>query len=166
MTYIQATQGGGGWPMSCFLTPTLEPFFGGTYFPPDDSQGRPGFKTVLRRLAEVWAAQREDIKAQSKSSMMQLAGVLASEVGGVLAGWLAGWVGGWCAVCRGEGRGARVVCMHSRAGCKLQGAGCRQTACSRAAAIAHCSSHLAAAALSKPLVTPPPPSLTLPAGLP
>ena len=53
MTYVQATQGGGGWPMSVFLTPGLEPFFGGTYFPPSDAFGRPGFKTVLRRIAEV-----------------------------------------------------------------------------------------------------------------
>jgi hypothetical protein len=42
MQYVQATQGGGGWPMSVFLTPELAPFFGGTYFPPEDAAGRPG----------------------------------------------------------------------------------------------------------------------------
>ena len=42
MTYVQATQGGGGWPMNVFLTPELEPFIGGTYWPPQDAYGRPG----------------------------------------------------------------------------------------------------------------------------
>lgn len=48
----QATQGGGGWPMSVFLTPELKPFVGGTYFPPEDSFGRPGFATILQSVAE------------------------------------------------------------------------------------------------------------------
>ncbi len=48
MAFVQATSGGGGWPMSVFLTPELNPFFGGTYFPPEDGYGRPGFKTLLR----------------------------------------------------------------------------------------------------------------------
>ncbi len=43
MTFVQASTGGGGWPMSVFLTPDLKPFFGGTYFPPDNRYGRPGF---------------------------------------------------------------------------------------------------------------------------
>lgn len=48
MTYVQALYGGGGWPLSVFLSPDLKPLMGGTYFPPDDKYGRPGFKTVLR----------------------------------------------------------------------------------------------------------------------
>ena len=52
MTFIQATQGGGGWPMSVFLTPELEPFMGGTYFPPTDQFGRPGFPTILKAISE------------------------------------------------------------------------------------------------------------------
>ena len=52
MTFIQATEGGGGWPMSVFLTPELKPFFGGTYFPPSDTFGRPGFATVLKSLSK------------------------------------------------------------------------------------------------------------------
>ena len=48
MTYVQALYGGGGWPLSVFLSPDLKPLMGGTYFPPDDNYGRPGFKTVLR----------------------------------------------------------------------------------------------------------------------
>src|SRR6476620_10582532 len=47
MTFVQATTGGGGWPMSVWLTPDLRPFAGGTYFPPDDAYGRPGFLSVL-----------------------------------------------------------------------------------------------------------------------
>lgn len=49
---FQATQGGGGWPMSVFLTPELKPFVGGTYFPPNDTHGRPGFVTLLNTIKE------------------------------------------------------------------------------------------------------------------
>ena len=52
MTFIQASQGGGGWPMSVFLTPELEPFMGGTYFPPEDRFRQPGFPTLLKAIAE------------------------------------------------------------------------------------------------------------------
>jgi uncharacterized protein YyaL (SSP411 family) len=61
MTFVQATTGGGGWPMSVFLTPDLKPFFGGTYFPPEDKWGRPGFKTVLARIHELWQRDREKL---------------------------------------------------------------------------------------------------------
>jgi uncharacterized protein len=54
MTFVQATTGGGGWPMSIFLTPDLKPFFGGTYFPPDNRHGRPGFPQLLRQIAALW----------------------------------------------------------------------------------------------------------------
>ncbi|HIM86642.1 MAG TPA: thioredoxin domain-containing protein, partial [Candidatus Poseidoniales archaeon] len=54
-TYMAATQamnrGQGGWPMTVFLTPELKPFFTGTYFPPQDAYGRPGFPTILQRIA-------------------------------------------------------------------------------------------------------------------
>src|SRR5437773_1145743 len=56
--YMAATlamnQGQGGWPMTVFLTPDQEPFFAGTYCPPKDRGGRPGFSTVLKRIAELW----------------------------------------------------------------------------------------------------------------
>lgn len=61
MAFIQATTGGGGWPMSVFLTPDLEPLAGGTYFPPEDMFGRPGFKTVLKNIAEQWKAKKTAI---------------------------------------------------------------------------------------------------------
>ena len=81
MTYVQATQGGGGWPMSCFLTPDLKPFLGGTYFPPQDMYGRPGFKTVLRRIADVWQKKKEEIKSSSSDTMQQLVEMSAPEGG-------------------------------------------------------------------------------------
>ncbi|PYQ07605.1 MAG: hypothetical protein DMF83_09050, partial [Acidobacteria bacterium] len=66
--YMAATlamnQGQGGWPMTVFLTPDQEPFFAGTYFPPEDRWGRPGFATVLERIAELWAKDRESVKEQ------------------------------------------------------------------------------------------------------
>lgn len=58
--------------MSVFLTPTLQPFVAGTYFPPKDMYGRPGFKTLLRRITEAWQSKKGDIKAQSEDSMEQL----------------------------------------------------------------------------------------------
>jgi len=61
MTYVQATAGGGGWPMSVFLTPDLKPFFGGTYFPPDDRYGRLGFRSLLLRIEEAWQKDRDKI---------------------------------------------------------------------------------------------------------
>ena len=54
MTFVQATTGAGGWPMSVWLTPDLKPFFGGTYFPPTTRWGRPGFLEVLTQLAAGW----------------------------------------------------------------------------------------------------------------
>jgi uncharacterized protein len=72
MTFVQATTGSGGWPMSVFLTPGLEPFFGGTYFPPDNRYGRPGFPTLLERIAEAWQKDREKIVASGGDIMAQL----------------------------------------------------------------------------------------------
>ena len=54
MTFVQATTGAGGWPMSVWLTPELKPFFGGTYFPPESRWGRPGFIDVLGQLIRAW----------------------------------------------------------------------------------------------------------------
>src|SRR5690242_13108223 len=61
MTFVQATSGGGGWPMSVWLTPDLKPFVGGTYFPPEDRYGQPAFKKVLERIATAWKQDREKI---------------------------------------------------------------------------------------------------------
>jgi len=64
MTFVQATTGGGGWPMSVWLTPQLEPFVGGTYFPPEDRFGHPAFKRVLQRITEAWKNDRAKISSQ------------------------------------------------------------------------------------------------------
>ncbi|MFO7301691.1 MAG: thioredoxin domain-containing protein [Acidobacteriota bacterium] len=65
MTFIQATTGAGGWPMSVWLTPELKPFFGGTYFPPTARWGRPGLRDVLARIADVWENERETVVASA-----------------------------------------------------------------------------------------------------
>jgi uncharacterized protein YyaL (SSP411 family) len=67
--YMAATQiltGQGGWPNSVFLTPSLKPFYAGTYFPPEDRYGRPGFPSVLAGLSEAWQTRRSDVEAQSE----------------------------------------------------------------------------------------------------
>src|SRR3989442_16030495 len=64
MTFVQATTGGGGWPMSVWLTPDLKPFVGGTYFPPEDRFGQPGFKKVLEKTATAWKGNHEMIAEQ------------------------------------------------------------------------------------------------------
>jgi uncharacterized protein YyaL (SSP411 family) len=72
MMYVQATTGSGGWPMSVFLTPDRMPFFGGTYFAPDDRYGRPGFAVVLERIGEAWKNQHDKILESSSNVMEQL----------------------------------------------------------------------------------------------
>jgi uncharacterized protein YyaL (SSP411 family) len=62
MASVQMLTGSGGWPMSVFLTPDLRPFTGGTYFPPDDRYGRPGFKRLLLQIAEIWRTRRADVE--------------------------------------------------------------------------------------------------------
>ncbi|UCD57868.1 MAG: thioredoxin domain-containing protein, partial [Candidatus Hydrogenedentota bacterium] len=66
--YMNATQlvtGRGGWPNSVWLLPDGRPWYAGTYFPPEDSLGRPGFKTVLVRLAEFSRTRRQEVEAQA-----------------------------------------------------------------------------------------------------
>ena len=64
MTFVQATTGGGGWPMSVWLTPDLKPFVGGTYFPPEERYGQPAFKSVLERIATAWKENHDKIVEQ------------------------------------------------------------------------------------------------------
>jgi uncharacterized protein YyaL (SSP411 family) len=72
MLFVQATTGSGGWPMSVWLTPALQPFFGGTYFPPEQRYGQPGFREVLERVAEAWSFNREAILASSGDMLGEL----------------------------------------------------------------------------------------------
>jgi uncharacterized protein YyaL (SSP411 family) len=62
MAYVQASTGSGGWPMNVFLTPDLKPFFGGTYFPPEDRDGSPGLKTVLAKVKEAWTTDQAKVE--------------------------------------------------------------------------------------------------------
>src|SRR5688572_18098319 len=72
MTFVQATTGSGGWPMSVWLTPELKPFVGGTYFPPEDRYGQPGFTKVLERIAMAWKQGHEKISEQGTSIIAAL----------------------------------------------------------------------------------------------
>ncbi|XP_020671982.1 uncharacterized protein B0495.5-like [Dendrobium catenatum] len=78
MTYVQALYGGGGWPLSVFLSPDLKPLMGGTYFPPDDNYGRPGFKTVLRKVKEAWESKREVLEQGGTLAIEQLSNALSA----------------------------------------------------------------------------------------
>jgi len=62
MEAVQMLTGQGGWPMSMFLLPDLRPFFGGTYFPPEDMHGRPGFRGLLLRIAEIYKERRGELE--------------------------------------------------------------------------------------------------------
>ncbi|KAF3853200.1 hypothetical protein F7725_013888 [Dissostichus mawsoni] len=69
---IKATCGGGGWPMSVWLTPDLRPFIGGTYFPPTDHPQRPGLKTVLTRILEQWQNNRPALESNGEKILEAL----------------------------------------------------------------------------------------------
>ena len=62
---VQAVTGQGGWPLTAFLTPDGEVFYGGTYFPPDGRHGRPGFRTVLEQIRQTYDTQRDRIREQA-----------------------------------------------------------------------------------------------------
>ena len=72
MSFVQAATGSGGWPMSVWLTPDLKPIVGGTYFPPEDKFGRPGFPTVLRQIAAAWKTNREALANQGNHFLQAL----------------------------------------------------------------------------------------------
>jgi uncharacterized protein YyaL (SSP411 family) len=61
MRAVQLLTGSGGWPMSVFLTPDQKPFWGGTYFPPDDRGGRPGFASILAALSDTYTQRRGEV---------------------------------------------------------------------------------------------------------
>ena len=73
MNYVQMTTGSGGWPMTVFLTPDQVPFYGGTYFPPEDRFGRPGFGRLCLALAEAFREKREEIKTRKPDVLRSLA---------------------------------------------------------------------------------------------
>ena len=65
MKFVQSTTGGGGWPLNVFLTPDRKPFFGGTYFPPDDRYGRGSFLSVLQQIVNVWRERGAEVAASA-----------------------------------------------------------------------------------------------------
>jgi uncharacterized protein YyaL (SSP411 family) len=85
MTAVQMMTGQGGWPMSMFLTPDLKPFYGGTYFPPDDRYGRPSFKRLLLALSDAWTNRRDEVSRSSAeiTEHLQKVGRLEQEGGGL-----------------------------------------------------------------------------------
>ncbi len=80
MTATQIMTGGGGWPNSVFLTPDLHPFYAGTYFPPVDSHGRPGFPRVLKALHDHWVNRRDEVIEHG----MKITEVIRQATGGAL----------------------------------------------------------------------------------
>ena len=72
MNYVQATTGSGGWPMSVWLTPAGRPFLGGTYFPPENRYGRPGFPLLLERITKAWREEPDKIAASASNVMAEL----------------------------------------------------------------------------------------------
>ena len=81
MAYVQAMTGHGGWPLNAWLTPDLKPFYGGTYFPPEDRHGRAGFASLLTAIAQGWANEREKLVAEGERTIEALRGYYAA--GGV-----------------------------------------------------------------------------------
>jgi uncharacterized protein YyaL (SSP411 family) len=84
MTFVQATTGGGGWPMSVWLTPDLKPFYGGTYFPPDNRYGRPGFPALLEYIARAWSTDRDKIVESGEGILKQISDMLAAKTPGAV----------------------------------------------------------------------------------
>jgi uncharacterized protein YyaL (SSP411 family) len=81
MAAVQAMTGGGGWPMSVFLTPDLRPFFGGTYFPPDDRHGLPAFRRVLDAISNAYRNRRDDVEQQGSQLAAHLEQQLTVQAG-------------------------------------------------------------------------------------
>jgi uncharacterized protein YyaL (SSP411 family) len=78
MTFVQVTTGSGGWPMSVWLTPSLQPFYGGTYFPPSSKWGKPGFVDVLEEIARVWREERDKVEQSAATITERLRSLRAN----------------------------------------------------------------------------------------
>lgn len=72
MAFVQSVNGQGGWPMSVWLTPDGDPFHGGTYFPPEDRFGRPGFPRILTGVARAWMEREDEIRAHGTEIIQTL----------------------------------------------------------------------------------------------
>ncbi|MCM1939112.1 thioredoxin domain-containing protein [Streptomyces sp. G3] len=74
MEAVQAATGQGGWPMTVFLTPDAEPFYFGTYFPPEPRHGMPSFRQVLQGVQQAWAERRDEVSEVAGKIVRDLAG--------------------------------------------------------------------------------------------
>src|SRR5882757_7895775 len=83
MEAVQAFTGQGGWPMTVFLDPEGVPFFGGTYFPPDDSRGMPSFHMVMEAVLEAFRGKREEIRGRAETTVGRLEALAKLAPGGV-----------------------------------------------------------------------------------
>ena len=81
---VQALTGQGGWPLTAFLTPEGDVFFGGTYFPPDDRFGRQSFRTVLEKVREIFHAQREKVTGSGREVRDHVSALLREAASGAL----------------------------------------------------------------------------------
>ena len=79
MTFVQSMTGSGGWPLNVFLTPERKPFFGGTYWPPENKYGRPSFLQVLQQVASAWQTKSSDLLNSAQKLHDQLAENTARE---------------------------------------------------------------------------------------
>ncbi len=82
MTAVQALTGHGGWPLTVFLTPSGQPFHGGTYYPPEDTRGMPSFKRLLRAVLSAWQERRDEVEVAAETLADQIAR-LGGQVGRV-----------------------------------------------------------------------------------
>jgi len=78
MTAVQSMTGQGGWPLNVFLTPEGKPFYGGTYFPPEDRYGRPGFPTLLAAIHDAWTTRRDEIEVSASEITSRLTAATAA----------------------------------------------------------------------------------------
>ena len=90
MQAVQAMTGHGGWPMTMFLTPAGEPFYGGTYYPPTERHGMPSFRRVMESVAEAWHGRRDDVTRAVKS----IGEIYTAAAGPARSGNAAGGAGG------------------------------------------------------------------------
>jgi uncharacterized protein YyaL (SSP411 family) len=77
MTAVQSMTGQGGWPLNVFLTPEGRPFYGGTYFPPEDRYGRPGFPALLAAISDAWTTRRAEIEGSAAEITSRLTAATA-----------------------------------------------------------------------------------------
>ncbi len=81
MSFTQAMTGQGGWPMTVFLTPDLEPFYAGTYYPPEDGHGRPGFPRLLQSISNAWDTDRDNVVASAATITERMREQSAQDLG-------------------------------------------------------------------------------------